>query len=609
MVASSTVEVLASAAYAAVRDRFAGLDVLLIIEGADETIMRDPLTNVQTLVPVVTHGAKLTGSVVLTPPPGYARSFGGLTMTLHTAKVKALSNEPQIPSWMPQPDPVERRKADEKKHLELEKLPVVAADGKAGVHIGCKADRVFFFETVYATEHPKILLEPRQYDVNKEPIVVPFSFPTAALPPVESLELDVGVGLVHWVQVRVDWLGWRGWYQWALESRRVIRQRNADTNAHLQKEGGVMALMTKNQDPMLAHAPPYGDAHCFFALQVVGDTPVAAPADPASSEASADGPAAEPAVELDAVVAEGKAKAKVATEAVVKAAAEAVANAASMAQCLEVSDFGATCLLDVLRPPHLGVVLGEGAVIKTHLQLNGTKMLSAVELRLRTSVDGADPPLTTRKLVVWSSDGTGVAYPGVVWSSEDETSIDETSIGPTLDLDVDMALEPADGFGALQLCRSLPKLQLDVRMTPVDEMLTIHCEVTHTLEVRLVDKTGATASKSVPVVLTRSVTCGAPVGELLPTRPELKPRKPLIVRVLISIAVFVLAWASTLIVLSFMMPVKMEYAYEYIDLREEAVSYGFLPNPDKNATGYGGTFRSFLASGTQSLKRFLTGVR
>ena len=165
-----------------------------------------------------------------------------------------------------------------------------------------------------------------------------------------------------------------------------------------------MALMTKNQDPMLAHAPPYGDAHCFFALQVVGDTPVAAPADPASSEASADGPAAEPAVELDAVVAEGKAKAKVATEAVVKAAAEAVANAASMAQCLEVSDFGATCLLDVLRPPHLGVVLGEGAVIKTHLQLNGTKMLSAVELRLRTSVDGADPPLTTRKLVVWSSE-------------------------------------------------------------------------------------------------------------------------------------------------------------------------------------------------------------
>ena len=165
MVASSTVEVLASAAYAAVRDRLAGLDVLLIIEGADETIMRDPLTNVQTLVPVVTHGANLTGSVVLTPPPGYARSFGGLTMTLHTAKVKALSNEPQIPSWMPQPDPVEKRKADEKKHLELEKLPVVAADGKAGVHIGCKADRVFFFETVYATEHPKILLEPRQYDV------------------------------------------------------------------------------------------------------------------------------------------------------------------------------------------------------------------------------------------------------------------------------------------------------------------------------------------------------------------------------------------------------------------------------------------------------------
>jgi len=99
------------------------------------------------------------------------------------------------------------------------------------------------------------------------------------------------------------------------------------------------------------------------------------------------------------------------------------------------------------------------------------------------------------------------------------------------------------------------------------------------------------------------------VGELLPTRPEFKPRKPLIVRVLISIAVFVLAWASTLIVLSFMMPVKMEYAYEYVDLREEAVSYGFLPNPDKNATGYGGTFRSLLASGTQSLKRFLTGVR
>jgi hypothetical protein len=64
-------------------------------------------------------------------------------------------------------------------------------------------------------------------------IVVPFSFPTAALPPVESLELDAGVGFVHWVQVRVDWLGWRGWYHWALESRRVIRQRNADTNAHL----------------------------------------------------------------------------------------------------------------------------------------------------------------------------------------------------------------------------------------------------------------------------------------------------------------------------------------------------------------------------------------
>jgi hypothetical protein len=252
--------------------------------------------------------------------------------------------------------------------------------------------------------------------------------------------------------------------------------------------------------------------------------------------------------------------------------------------------------------------------------------------------------LYTRTLVVWSRDGTGVAP----LSSDDESSQpaetlgptlegwsdDEFSLGPTLDLDVDMALEPADGFGALQLCRSLPKLQMDVRMTPVDEMLTIHCEVSHTLELRLIDKTGATASrsvsgmqvlitarrlssfptgatasKSVPVVLTRRVPSGAHVGELLPTRPELKPRKPLIVRVLISIAVFVLAWASTLIVLSFMMPVKMEYAYEYVDLREEAVSYGFLPNPDKNATGYGGTFRSLLASGTQSLKRFLTGVR
>ena len=536
MVASSTVEVLASAAYAAVRDRFAGLDVLLIIEGADETIMRDPLTNVQTLVPVVTHGAKLTGSVVLTPPPGYARSFGGLTMTLHTAKVKALSNEPQIPSWMPQPDPVEKRKADEKKHLELEKLPVVAADGKAGVHIGCKADRVFFFETVYATEHPKILLEPRQYDVKGRPIVVPFSFPTAALPPVESLELDAGVGFVHWVQVRVDWLGWRGWYHWALESRRVIRQRNADTNAHLQKEGGVMALMTKNQDPMLAHAPPYGDAHCFFALQVVGDTPVAAPADPASSEASADGPAADPAEELDAALSEGQAKAKAATEAVVKAAAEAAANTAntaSMAPCLEVSDFGGTCRLDVHHPPHLGVVLGEDALLKTHLVLNGTKMLSAVELRLRTSVDGADP-LTTRTLVVWSSDGTGVAPR----SSDDESSQpaetlgptlegwssdDEFSLGPTLDLDVDMALEPADGFGALQLCRSLPKLQMDVRMTPVDEMLTIHCEVSHTLELRLIDKTGATASKSVSGMQVLTTALDSPLSPQVPRRPSQCP--------------------------------------------------------------------------------------
>ena len=29
---------------------------------------------------------------------------------------------------------------------EMPELPVVAADGKAGVHIGCKADRVFFFD-------------------------------------------------------------------------------------------------------------------------------------------------------------------------------------------------------------------------------------------------------------------------------------------------------------------------------------------------------------------------------------------------------------------------------------------------------------------------------
>ena len=131
------------------------------------------------IIPVVTHGDTIKGTVVLTAPPGQTRVIGGLSISLHCSKC-----------FVPKP-------------------VLSGAASKALESVGGTPE--LRYARLVESEALE-LLPPRRYELTGE-TTVPFVMPTGLLPPLESFEAANGAGVWHWIEVRVAAVGVRGWVQ------------------------------------------------------------------------------------------------------------------------------------------------------------------------------------------------------------------------------------------------------------------------------------------------------------------------------------------------------------------------------------------------------------
>ena len=119
----------------------------------------------------------------------------------------------------------------------------------------------------------------------------------------------------------------------------------------------------------------------------------------------------------------------------------------------------------------------------------------------------------------------------------------------------------------------------------------------------LTDVDGKEASATADILLTRTGLTGAPPDSL---ENGIAPPPPIPMRLWKKVALAVLGLLSFIIMLSFMIPKKFEWGVTTLGLEEQAEFLGLLE--PKNGTKQGWT-RTIVATGTQTVKRFLTGHR
>lgn len=105
-----------------------------------------------------------------------------------------------------------------------------------------------------------------------------------------------------------------------------------------------------------------------------------------------------------------------------------------------------------------------------------------------------------------------------------------------------------------------------------------------------------------PLTLVRCELTGAAKGELAPQLPQ-PPERSLLMRILIKTALTILGLLSFVIMLSFMMPQKLQWLTQKAGVEETAIYLGLVPS--KEGTSPTWSARSILATGTQMVRRFL----
>ena len=260
-------------------------------------------------IPVVVHGGEIKGKVVLTAPPGHTRRVAGLSLVVRCVRV-APPPEKKGMFGMPSTEP--------------------------------KVPSAMTYSKIYTSE-PLVLLAPDgSYDVTGD-VEVPFAFPTARLPDIESVELENACGVWHWLEARVQWRG-----PWNLAQKARSKWWGMMEEAHGEPGNPMSSPVSHLVTDSYMHIPGagfFGAAVQRFCLQVV--TP---PDDPLLA---------------------------------------ALQSAKGGQPWLTVADFGGQCKLELLHDGGVVPVGEHGGELAAKVTVSGTDApLKRVEVRLITKLTG-----------------------------------------------------------------------------------------------------------------------------------------------------------------------------------------------------------------------------
>jgi len=615
MMAQDPLSMAVNAVTTVINDKLFGkLTATVKIESSlDAAVFKAGVEPQQVVVPIAEYGKPLVGVVELVAPPGVKLWFSELSVSLRVSKITKHGGEPEIkpemkemPKWMhPKATPI--------------------------VHV---------YDPPIHASNAYTVLEKGQYEVLGT-VRVPFSIPTDALPAMESYDSGDGTGLCHWVEAQVTTLGWLSKVQYARDCWDWLQENGAINRAEMKRKGGVGAALTAMQAQSPAAEGIFfqpggrrGKPFQQLVMQVVsGATPL--------------GAIYEPDAKLPPMDADLKPEEKEAAEAKLKANKQAQALLASHRQ-EKACKLSVTCSASDATPgaaPAVGVLsdiraaLCTGSGLTATFQLSGSDSLSRAQWELLTSLDGCEPVVSASAVLYDRELATLLAQPADpsdVADAADADAADAATTGggssPTSATSATSAAAQASTVASLQtgapinarldvvdgrqyMCSSyLQPAPLDGCIGPREagapytsnpDQLTkrVDVQVRHSVRLVLTDLQGKEASSTCPILLLRKGLCGAPAGTLESGVP---PPPPVPMAWWKKTALFLLGLMSTLIMLSFMMPVKFEWGVTALGLEETADFCGLLA--PKNGTKQGWT-RTVVATGTQSVKRFLTGHR
>jgi hypothetical protein len=312
------------------------------------------------------------------------------------------------------------------------------------------------------------------------------------------------------------------------------------------------------------------------------------------------------------------------------------------AEPLSVKSFGGVCTLSDLRValgPHDAKHGGKGSgrsgeskgdagggdgggALTGRFELSGVPGVQTVELQLLTSVDGAEPR-PSRTAVLFSKVDHDACARLLADDADNAASASADGGGGgggggageavSLSKPVHVALEDAGGRPFV-CCSHLQPAPLQDCEGPVEEGVPvtrgargnpdslparIPVSIRHSVRLMVTAADGKTAASSVDVLVLRSGLSGAPAGTLVNGVP---PPPPIPMALWKKVALSLLGLFTMLISLSFMMPVKFEWAVKKLGMEQTAEFLGLIA--PKNGAQVGWT-RTVLATGTQSVKRFL----
>ena len=468
---------------------------------------------------------KLCDSVLPHTCPAAPRAVvcAGLSLTLHCSK--GITQKPSTGGWFEPP----------KQEPGMPAMPT-----HPGMPSAAAAAKTVF-TPLYESSEPLVLLTPGRYDVNGE-IVVPFSISSAELPAMESLEMESGGGVWHWIEARVDAVGWRG-----------FMQRRRDTIGVWRRDAvkGKKELGWKDRGDDSQHFLPSSRAAACARLAVQ----VLAPPPPKSAPAA----------------------------------------------WLTVGDFGGEAKLTMLDGTD--IVLSDDGELRCAVCVRGTAPLSKVEVRLLTKVDDTEP-VPSRSHVIWqrpaAATTAATAAPAVADDADIARGRLEADGSLTLETEAAVLFRPADSPpGAVRLCCSTGQVAVSTWAG------SGQAEIAHEMQLRLTAADGEQMGwNGMKVRLVRTSLCGCDAGDLalvLPARPE--PWNYPLLKALLGVLLFFLGVLGFLVTLSFILPSYCQSAVAFLGLEESAAAVGMIPS--KNGTSASWSGRSMLAAGTHSVRRFL----